>query len=73
VLASSRGGLPELVDPGSILPADDATAWAQALRRLWGDRRQLALRGQEALQRARERHDEEIYLERLLAIYAGAR
>jgi len=71
VLASALGGLPELVGSANVLPPADVPAWADALAQLWQDRELRAARGAEALQRARERHREDAYLERLLAIYAG--
>jgi glycosyltransferase involved in cell wall biosynthesis len=70
VLASDRGGLPELVGRESVLPADDLGAWTEALDALWRDPDRRRIRGAEGLGRARERHGEDRYLERLLAIYA---
>jgi glycosyltransferase involved in cell wall biosynthesis len=65
VLASDRGGLPELVGPDAALPATDVDAWAAALRRLW---REPAKRAPYA-EGARERFGEERYLRDLLAVY----
>lgn len=73
VLASDRGGLPELVGAESVLPADDADAWAKALRELW-DRPELrATKGNEALARARAHHSPDAYYARLAGVYADAR
>lgn len=71
VLASSLGGLPELVGADCVLPADDGAAWARALGELWAAPDRRASLGAEGLARARANHDPERYLERLLAIYAG--
>ena len=37
VLASDRGGLPELVGDGATLPPSDPAAWTDALSELWHD------------------------------------
>jgi glycosyltransferase involved in cell wall biosynthesis len=71
VLASDRGGLPELVGPDAALPAGDAAAWADALQRLWRDPAVRLELGSDALQRARRRFSEDRYHERLLAAYRG--
>ena len=68
VLASDRGGLPELVGAEASLPAEDVDAWAAALTRFW---RQPAKRAPFA-EGARERFGEERYLSELLAIYEGS-
>jgi glycosyltransferase involved in cell wall biosynthesis len=70
VLASDRGGLPELVGPESVVPADDGAAWSDALRELWEDPGLRRARGEQGLTRARERFSEARYLSGLLAIYA---
>jgi glycosyltransferase involved in cell wall biosynthesis len=74
VLASDRGGLPELVLPGAALPADDAEAWADALRSVWSmpahERDRL---GERVLTRARERLGEDRYYERLMGVYGNGR
>jgi glycosyltransferase involved in cell wall biosynthesis len=72
VLASDRGGLPELVGDEATLPAEDADAWAGALSELWRDRDARQARGERSLQLARERHGEDRYYERLIALYEGA-
>ena len=70
VLASDRGGLPELVDPGSVVAADDPDAWSAALAALWQNPEGRRLRGEQGLVRARERFGEDRYLDRLLELYA---
>lgn len=72
VLASDRGGLPELVADGAVLPAEGAGAWTEALRRLWSDPGERARLGESALERARERFGEERYYRGLIEVYAGA-
>jgi glycosyltransferase involved in cell wall biosynthesis len=69
VLASDRGGLPELVGPLAALPAQDAGAWAGALAALWGDPGLRRDRGHEALGRARERFHADVYYESLMRLY----
>ncbi len=71
VLASDRGGLPELVDADSRLAADDVGAWTEALSRLWHDPRLRSARGRQALERARERFGEERFVAALERVYAG--
>jgi glycosyltransferase involved in cell wall biosynthesis len=70
VLASDRGGLPELVGSESVLPADNRAAWSDALRALWEDPELRRARGEQALERAREGFSQDRYLHKLLAIYA---
>jgi glycosyltransferase involved in cell wall biosynthesis len=69
VLASDRGGLPELVGEESTLPATDGAAWGARLSELWRDPRLRAERGAQALARARERFGEERYYNRLMGLY----
>jgi glycosyltransferase involved in cell wall biosynthesis len=71
VLASDRGGLPELVDHTAALPATDPAAWSAALSQLWRDPRLRAQRGNEGIARARERYAEDGYYERLMRLYDG--
>ena len=72
VLASDRGGLPEIVS-APTLPADDPVPWAQALRALWEDPARRRELGERTLANARARFGERRYHERLLAIYEQAR
>jgi glycosyltransferase involved in cell wall biosynthesis len=71
VLASDRGGLPELVGTEHVLPVRDATRWSEALAALWSDPLARAAAGTEALTRARSRFGENVYYERLMAVYKG--
>jgi glycosyltransferase involved in cell wall biosynthesis len=71
VLASDRGGLPELVS-APTLPADDPVPWAQALRALWEDPARRRELGERTLADARARFGERRYHEHLLAIYEQA-
>jgi glycosyltransferase involved in cell wall biosynthesis len=69
VLASERGGLPELVGEQAVLPADDVARWGDALGRLWRDPEARRESGESALARARSRFSEDRFYERLMAIY----
>lgn len=69
VLASDRGGLPELVGTQAVLPADDAARWSEVLARLWSDPAARRERGTSALERARSRFSEDRYYEGLMRIY----
>jgi glycosyltransferase involved in cell wall biosynthesis len=69
VLASDRGGLPELVGERATLPARNGAAWASRLSELWRTPQLRAQRGAQALQRARDRFGEDRYYERLMGLY----
>jgi glycosyltransferase involved in cell wall biosynthesis len=71
VLASDRGGLPELVGDGAVLPAEDAGAWTDALRRLWSGPGERARFGASALERARDQLGEERYYRGLMDVYGS--
>jgi glycosyltransferase involved in cell wall biosynthesis len=71
VLASDRGGLPELVGAEAALPALDPDPWIRALAELWRDPEVRAERGSLALGRARERFSEDAYHRRLMEVYGG--
>ncbi len=71
VLAADRGGLPEIVGPDGVVAAEDTAAWTAALSALWSDPGLRAERGRASLERARSRHDEERFLERLMRIYVS--
>ncbi len=58
VLVSDRGGLPELVGAGCVLPAGDALAWARAVGALWSDPAGRHADGEAALTDARTRFGE---------------
>jgi glycosyltransferase involved in cell wall biosynthesis len=72
VLASDIGGLPEMVGPDSTVAPTDPGAWAEAMGRLWGDRKQRRRSGDAALARARERFAADAYYQRLMACYRAA-
>jgi len=71
VLASDRGGLPELVGEGATLPATDQGAWSDALSELWQNPGLRAKRGAEALARAHERFGEDRFYDRLIQLYGA--
>ena len=72
VIASRLGGLPELIEPSRCVPPGDAEALARRLRALWDNPELRRSEGEALRARAAERHSEAAYVERLLAIYAGA-
>jgi glycosyltransferase involved in cell wall biosynthesis len=69
VLASDRGGLPELVGEDAVLPPTDPGAWSGALTELWRSPELRGQRGAEALARGRERFGEARYYEGLMELY----
>lgn len=71
VLASDRGGLPEVVGETGTVRADDLGAWEAALSELWTNPDLRTDRGAEAIARARQRHGEQRYYERLTRLYDG--
>jgi glycosyltransferase involved in cell wall biosynthesis len=71
VLASDRGGLPELVGEDAVLPATDSVSWSAALTELWERPQLREARGQRALERARRQFGEAGYYERLTRLYDG--
>ncbi len=71
VLASDRGGLPELVGDDATLPATDHAAWSDALSELWQNPGLRAARGAAALARARERFGEDRFYDRLMQLYGA--
>jgi glycosyltransferase involved in cell wall biosynthesis len=73
VLASDRGGLPEMVGDDASLDADDVDRWTGALSGLWEDPARRQELGTAVLQRARERFGEDRYYEELMALYSAAR
>jgi glycosyltransferase involved in cell wall biosynthesis len=72
VLASERGGLPELVGREHVLPDRAAPAWAAAMRALWDDAGRRRARGVEALARARRLFGAERFYAALMDAYAAA-
>jgi len=75
VLASARGGLPEMVGAPHALPERDVDAWAGAMHELWTDPGLRRTRALEALARARELFGPERFYAALMDAYraAGAR
>jgi glycosyltransferase involved in cell wall biosynthesis len=71
VLASDYGGLPELVGRGSVLAADDRSAWEWRLRQLWENPELRQQLGGAGLARVRSRFSEQPYLDALIRVYAG--
>ena len=71
VLASDRGGLPELVGEDGTLPATDQAAWSAALAHLWRSPSLRAERGAAALARAHERFGEDRFYDRLMQLYGA--
>jgi glycosyltransferase involved in cell wall biosynthesis len=69
VLASDRGGLPELVGSEAVVPAEETGRWTAALAALWHDPDAREHAGNAALAHARTRFGEEPYYERLMAVY----
>lgn len=69
VLASDRGGLPELLGQEAVLPADDQSSWDAALGELWQSPEARGRLGERALQSARRVLGEDAYYRRLLEIY----
>ena len=71
VLVADRGGLPEMVEPEAVLPAEDPAAWATGLSQLWEDDDARARAGTAGLERASRQFGEQTYYQRLLEVYTG--
>jgi glycosyltransferase involved in cell wall biosynthesis len=72
VIASRLGALPELLGADCCVPPNDPHAVAARMRRLWCDPERRRRDGTALIARARERHSEERYLDRLLETYRRA-
>src|SRR5581483_8395614 len=70
ILASARGGLPEMVGSNGLAATDHA-AWSSALSELWERPRLREQQGNQAIAWARDRHGEERYYEALTRLYDG--
>ncbi len=70
VLASSVGGLPEIVGPGHTLPPGAIERWAAEMGRLWRDPPARRAAAEAALARAREVFGEERFYSGLMDVYA---
>jgi glycosyltransferase involved in cell wall biosynthesis len=73
VIASSLGGLPEMLGAGSCVPPGDSTALATRMSALWESPELRRAEGDELIARARAGHGEERYVSRLLELYSRAR
>jgi glycosyltransferase involved in cell wall biosynthesis len=74
VLASDRGGLPEMVEEehsGRLVPAGDVTAWTRALRRVAAEPERLAAMGELARARLDRVYDFDDCVEAYLDAYRG--
>jgi glycosyltransferase involved in cell wall biosynthesis len=71
VLASDRGGLPELVGRQAVLPPADVDRWSEALAGLWSDPQARAQAGRVALGDARARFSEDRYHDALMEVYGA--
>jgi glycosyltransferase involved in cell wall biosynthesis len=72
VMASSLGGLPELIGEERCVPPNDPHALAARMRNLWREPDRRRVEGDALIERARARHSEQLYTERLLDLYARA-
>jgi glycosyltransferase involved in cell wall biosynthesis len=70
VIASSLGGMPELVGAERCVPPGDPAALAARMVALWEDPELRRREGDALIARARSRHGEDGYRSRLLEIYA---
>ncbi len=73
VIASSLGGLPELLGAERCVPPGDAAALADRMSALWESPELRRAQGHELIARARAGHGEERYVSRLLELYSRAR
>jgi glycosyltransferase involved in cell wall biosynthesis len=73
VVASRLGGLPELLGAERCLPPNDPGALAARMRESWEAPELRGKEGEALLGRARAAHSEDLFIERLLAIYERAR
>ncbi len=69
VVATAMGGLPELLGPDRCVRQGDMAAFAARLGALWTDSRLREAEGSALLDRAREVHGEQRFVERLLDLY----
>jgi glycosyltransferase involved in cell wall biosynthesis len=73
VIASSLGGLPELIGAEACIPTNDPHALAARMRTLWTEPQRRSAEGDALIERARERHSEDAWVRSLLAIYEATR
>jgi glycosyltransferase involved in cell wall biosynthesis len=72
VIASDRGGLPELAGASGVEPADDLGAWTRAVARAWNDPADRVARGEAALALARQRCHPDVYYDALMRVYEAS-
>jgi glycosyltransferase involved in cell wall biosynthesis len=76
VIASRIGGLPELVDDGTtglLFEPGNVAELAARIRLLWDDPDLCQRMGEAARQKAMREYSEEVYYQRLVAVYDKAR
>jgi glycosyltransferase involved in cell wall biosynthesis len=73
VIASSLGGLPEMLGAGRCVAPGDAAALAARMAALWESPELRRSEGDELIARARAHHGEKGYVRRLLDVYSRAR
>lgn len=74
-VASSVGGLPEVVDDeatGLLVRPGDAQDLARAIQELWSAPKRCARMGTNGRIKARQEYSEEVYYNRLMVLYADA-
>jgi glycosyltransferase involved in cell wall biosynthesis len=72
VLGAAVGGVPELIGAERVLPRGDTPALTERLRELWAEPGLRREEGDELIARVRRNHSEELFMERLLALYRAA-
>jgi glycosyltransferase involved in cell wall biosynthesis len=73
VIASSLGGLPEMLGARHCVPPGDSSALGARMSALWESPELRRADGDELIARARAGHGEERYVSRLLELYSRAR
>jgi len=72
VLGAAVGGVPELIGADRVLPRGDTPALTERLRELWAHPDRRRDEGDALIARVRHNHSEEVFAERLLALYRAA-
>ena len=72
LIASDAGGLSDLAEPNLRVPRGDVKALATTMRALFDDPAARQAAGERALARVRAEHDEDLFFERLNALYDRA-
>ena len=72
VLGAAVGGVPELIGAERVLPRGDTPALTDRLRELWAEPGLRREEGDALIARVRRNHSEELFMERLLALYRAA-